>query len=88
MNDMKRKPDKGMTWITLLKKKYIWIPLAAVLLLAAMYATAVYSPIPFIARWRAIWIETAMTTAETAMTQTGISPEKSPLNALVTSQKT
>jgi len=35
MNETKRKPDKGMTWITLLKKKYIWIPLAAVLLLSS-----------------------------------------------------
>lgn len=75
MNDMKRKPDKGMTWITLLKKKYIWIPLAAVLLLAAMYAAAVYSPIPFIARWRAIWIETAMTTADHQWLATAFIPK-------------
>lgn len=75
MNETKRKPDKGMTWITLLKKKYIWIPLAAVLLLAAMYAAAVYSPIPFIARWRAIWIETAMTTADHQWLATAFIPK-------------
>ncbi|MBO5218946.1 MAG: hypothetical protein J6C52_05925, partial [Clostridia bacterium] len=75
MNETKRKPDKGMTWITLLKKKYIWIPLAAILLLAAMYAAAVYSPIPFIARWRAIWIETAMTTADHQWLATAFIPK-------------
>ena len=75
MNETKRKPDKGMTWITLLKKKYIWIPLAAVFLLAAMYAAAVYSPIPFIARWRAIWIETAMTTADHQWLATAFIPK-------------
>ena len=75
MNETKRKPDKGMTWIKLLKKKNIWIPLAAVLLLAAMYAAAVYSPIPFIARWRAIWIETAMTTADHQWLATAFIPK-------------
>ncbi len=34
----------------------------AVVLLAALYLTAVYSEIPFIAKWRTIYIETAMST--------------------------
>lgn len=54
----KRKPSKGF------KKKYIIIPSVIVLTLAALYLTAVFSPIPFIEKWRTIWIETAMTTAD------------------------
>jgi exopolysaccharide biosynthesis protein len=36
--------------------------LSIVLFLECAYATAVYSPIPFIAKWRTIYIETAMST--------------------------
>jgi exopolysaccharide biosynthesis protein len=43
-------------------KKRVWIPILAVVLLAGMYLTAVYSSIPFIAKWRTIYIETAMST--------------------------
>ena len=75
MNQMKRTPRKGNDFINLIKKKYIWIPLTAVFVLAAMYATAVYSPIPFIARWRAIWIETAMTTADHQWLATAFIPK-------------
>jgi len=75
MSQLKRTPHKGNEYINLLKKKYIWIPLAVVLVLAAMYAAAVYSPIPFIARWRAIWIETAMTTADHQWLATAFIPK-------------
>lgn len=53
-----RKPKKG------LNKKIVIIPTAVIVLLAALYLTAVFSNIPFIAKWRNIWIETAMTTAD------------------------
>lgn len=53
-----RKPKKG------LNKKIVIIPAAVIVLLAALYLTAVFSNIPFIAKWRNIWIETAMTTAD------------------------
>lgn len=53
-----RKPKKG------LNKKIVIIPAAVIVLLAAVYLTAVFSNIPFIAKWRNIWIETAMTTAD------------------------
>ena len=46
------------------KKKSHWFRnlLLAVLLLAGLYCTAVFSNIPFIAKWRTIYIETAMST--------------------------
>lgn len=53
-----RKPKKG------LNKKIVIMPAAVIVLLAALYLTAVFSNIPFIAKWRNIWIETAMTTAD------------------------
>ncbi len=54
----KRKPQKGI------KKRYIIVPLAVLASLCALYLTAVFSTIPFIEKWRALWIETAMTTAD------------------------
>ena len=53
----KRRPYKGI------KKICIVIP-AVFVTLIILYLTAVFSPIPFIAKWRDIWIETAMTTAD------------------------
>ncbi|MBQ4381101.1 MAG: phosphodiester glycosidase family protein [Oscillospiraceae bacterium] len=46
------------------KKKYTWAYalVIAVLLVAALYITFVFSPNPFITRWREIWITTAMST--------------------------
>lgn len=40
------------------------IPSAIAAGLAALYLIAVFSDIPFIAKWRTLWIETAMTTAD------------------------
>ena len=54
----KRKPQKGI------KKRYIIVPIAVLASLCALYLTAVFSTIPFIEKWRALWIETAMTTAD------------------------
>ena len=54
----KRKPQKGI------KKRYIIVPIAVLASLCALYLTAVFSTIPFIEKWRTIWIETAMTTAD------------------------
>ena len=45
------------------KKERFWKrSLVALTLLAGLYCVAVFSPIPFIAKWRAIYIETAMGT--------------------------
>lgn len=44
-----------------IKKRY-WIPGLTALILAGLYLLAVYSNIPFIAKWRTIYIETAMST--------------------------
>lgn len=54
----KRKPQKGI------KKRYIIVPIAVLVSLFALYLTAVFSTVPFIEKWRTIWIETAMTTAD------------------------
>lgn len=53
----KRKPYKGI------KKHTIIIP-SVLLLIFAGYLTAAFSNIPFIKKWRNIYIETAMTTAD------------------------
>lgn len=55
--EKKRKPYKGI------KKRIIIIP-SVLLLIFAGYLTAVFSNIPFIKKWRNIYIETAMTTAD------------------------
>ncbi len=55
--EKKRKPYKGI------KKHTIIIP-SVLLLIFAGYLTAVFSNIPFIKKWRNIYIETAMTTAD------------------------
>ena len=45
------------------KKKRFWKrSLVALTFLAGLYCVAVFAPIPFIAKWRAIYIETAMGT--------------------------
>ena len=47
------------------RKKRFRVPiviLSIILFFECAYATAVYSPIPFIAKWRTIYIETAMST--------------------------
>ena len=73
--NQKRTPDKGNPYLRIFRKKYITIPLIALFLMSAMYAMAVYSQIPFIARWRAIWIETAMTTADHQWLATSFIPQ-------------
>ena len=55
---VKRRPKKR------LNRKLILIPSLIVAILIALYLTAVFSSIPFIAKWRTLWIETAMTTAD------------------------
>lgn len=46
-----------------IKKAFIIIP-TIIFILTALYFTAVFSSIPFVEKWRNIWIETAMTTAD------------------------
>lgn len=64
MAESKRAPKKGNTFLNIIRKKRVLIPIAAVLLIAVMYLLFVYSGIPFIKYWRTIYIETAMTTAD------------------------
>lgn len=46
-----------------IKKRFIVLPSVLILLLL-LYLTAVFSTIPFIEKYRTLWIETAMTTAD------------------------
>lgn len=59
---MDNAPHRG--FLAVLKKKYVCIPLAVILVMAIFYAIFVFSSIPFVAYWRGIYIETAMTTAD------------------------
>ena len=45
-----------------MKKKIFLSVIASILVLATLYSVAVFSNIPFIKKWRTIYIETAMTT--------------------------
>lgn len=51
------------------------MPLAVIASLAVLYFFLVYSSIPFIAYWRGIWIETAMTTADHQWLATAFIPK-------------
>lgn len=75
MPAVKRSPKKGNAFINIIRKKYISIPLIVLILLAAMYLLLVFSNIPFIAYWRGIWIETAMTTADHQWLATAFIPD-------------
>ncbi len=71
----KRSPEKGPKILEILKRKYILIPAIAAAVLAAGYLTALYSPLPFIAKWRTIYIETAMTTGDHQWLATAFIPK-------------
>ena len=60
INQKSKKPKKAKTKRTALDR--IISILLIVVTLQALYCTAVFSNIPFIAKYRTIWIETAMTT--------------------------
>ena len=57
------------------RKKYISVPLIVIASLTLVYSVLVFSPIPFIAYWRGIWIETAMTTADHQWLATAFIPK-------------
>ena len=65
----KRRPCKGI------KKKYIIIPAATLGAVLILYLTAIFAPIPFVVKWRDIWIETAMTTADHQWLATAFIPK-------------
>lgn len=65
----KRRPYKGI------KKKYIIIPAATLGAVLILYLTAIFAPIPFVVKWRDIWIETAMTTADHQWLATAFIPK-------------
>ena len=52
-----------------------WIAAAAAALLAALYLLFVFSPIPFIAKWRTLYIETAMGTMSHQWLATAFLPD-------------
>ena len=60
INQKSQKPQKTKTKRTALDR--IISILLVIVTLQALYCTAVFSNIPFIAKYRTIWIETAMTT--------------------------
>ena len=51
------------------------MPLIVIASLTLVYSVLVFSPIPFIAYWRGIWIETAMTTADHQWLATAFIPK-------------
>lgn len=75
MSDKKRCPKKDNTFLRILCKKRVLIPLIALVLVAAAYLTFVFSSIPFVKYWRTIYIETAMTTADHQWLATAFIPK-------------
>ncbi len=64
MSNSKRTPTKGLSLPSILRKKRVLIPLAAVILACVLYSVFVFSNIPFVKYLRTIYIETAMTTGD------------------------
>ncbi len=75
MPDTKRTPDKSGGFKKFFFRKRIIIPLAALLLVAVLYVTFVFSSIPFVKYWRTIYIETAMTTGDHQWLATAFIPK-------------
>lgn len=75
LQDKRRRPSKGNAFLRIFRKKYISVPLIVIASLTLVYSVLVFSPIPFIAYWRGIWIETAMTTADHQWLATAFIPK-------------
>lgn len=75
MTVTKRRPQKTNSLLDIIRKKYITIPLFLIVFIMILYSLLVFSSIPFIAYWRGIWIETAMTTADHQWLATAFIPE-------------
>ena len=75
MAQARRHPKKHISLGSIISKKYITIPICAVIVLVLTYLFLVFSNIPFIAYWRTIYIETAMTTADHQWLATAFIPK-------------
>lgn len=75
MSDTKRSPKKENAFLRIIRKKRVFIPLIALILIAAAYLTFVFSNIPFVKFWRTIYIETAMTTGDHQWLATAFIPK-------------
>lgn len=75
MSNTKRSPDKNGGFKRFFLRKRVIIPLAAIVLVALLYVTFVFSNIPFIKFWRTIYIETAMTTGDHQWLATAFIPK-------------
>ncbi len=72
---MKINQKFGKNFLRIIKKKYVCIPLAAIISIALLYSLLVFSSIPQIAFLRGLWIETAMTTADHQWLATAFIPK-------------
>lgn len=75
MAQARRHPKKHISLGSIISKKYITIPICAVIILVLTYLFLIFSNIPFIAYWRTIYIETAMTTADHQWLATAFIPK-------------
>lgn len=75
MAQARRHPKKHISLGSIISKKYITIPICAVIVLVLTYLFLIFSNIPFIAYWRTIYIETAMTTADHQWLATAFIPK-------------
>ena len=75
MAQARRHPKKHVSLGSIISKKYITIPICAVIVLILTYLLLVFSNIPFISYWRTIYIETAMTTADHQWLATAFIPK-------------
>ena len=75
MAQARRHPKKHISLGSIISKKYITIPICAVIVLVLSYPFLIFSNIPFIAYWRTIYIETAMTTADHQWLATAFIPK-------------
>lgn len=75
MAQARRHPKKHISLDSIISKKYITIPICAVIVLVLTYLFLIFSNIPFIAYWRTIYIETAMTTADHQWLATAFIPK-------------
>ncbi len=75
MSDIRRSPKKDNAFLNIIRKKRVFIPLIALMLIVAAYITFVFSNIPFVKFWRTIYIETAMTTGDHQWLATAFIPK-------------
>lgn len=75
MTKEKRASGKDNALLRIIRKKRVFIPIIALLVVVGAYITFVFSNIPFVKYWRTIYIETAMTTADHQWLATAFIPK-------------